>query len=116
MNPVERKSGAHTPTPWRVAGKASGYIMGTDGTGWVQVAVVGAYHDKEIRPFNKDRWDADAALIVRAVNAFDPLVSALERAREELRLIRMKDTDAVYDPGMRIAIDVALSLAKDGTK
>jgi hypothetical protein len=77
---TERKS---TPTPWRVAGKASGYIMGTDGTGWVQVAVVGAYHDKEIRPFNKDRWDADAALIVKAANNHHALVSVVRELLDE---------------------------------
>jgi hypothetical protein len=113
---MERKSGAHTPTPWRVAGKASGYIMGTDGTGWVQVAVVGAYHDKEIRPFNKDRWDADAALIVRAVNAFDPLVSALEQA-----VTLFEGDDECQTPGKDACMwlfdaRAALSLAKDGTK
>jgi hypothetical protein len=115
---MERKSGAHTPTPWRVAGKASGYIMGTDGTGWVQVAVVGAYHDKEIRPFNKDRWDADAALIVKAVNAFDPLVSALEECRRELWdewHAHMTQAKFEADPLIK-QIDAALSLAKDGTK
>jgi len=61
------------------------------------------------------------ALIVAAVNAYAPqqaliatLVEALERAAEELRLIRMKDTGAVYDTMLRVDMSAALAKAKEG--
>ncbi len=50
----------HTAGPWRAA--KSGYIFGPD----VQVANVGDYKDRELLPFNKERWDADARLIAAA--------------------------------------------------
>lgn len=65
-----------TPGPWRVAGKASGYIAyaGTDPEiGSVQIATVGAYRDKELLPFNRDRWDADCALIAAAPALYEAL-------------------------------------------
>ena len=37
---------------------------------------------------------------------------ALEAAQEELRLIRMKDTNAVYDPGLRVLMQAAIAKAK----
>jgi hypothetical protein len=61
---------------------------------------------------------ANAALIVRAVNAFDPLVSALEDCRRELWdewHAHMTQAKFEADPLIK-QIDAALSLAKDGTK
>ena len=72
-----------TPTPWRAS--KCGYLMGSDGEGpfgkrEVQVAQVGNFFDKELLPFNEDRWQADLELIVRAVNSHDDLVKALNAA------------------------------------
>lgn len=39
----------------------------------------------------------------------EALVELLTRAREELRLIRIKDCGAVYDSTLRIEIDIVLS-------
>lgn len=50
---------------------------------------------------------ANARLIAAAPN----LLAALKAAREELRLIRMKDTDAVYNPCLRIQMDIAIAKA-----
>ena len=61
-----------TPGPWRVVGKASGYIMAPDGPSVVQVGTVGAYRDKELLPFNKERWDADGHLIAAAPVPLSP--------------------------------------------
>lgn len=36
------------------------------------------------------------------------LLKCLKDAREELRLIRMKDTNAVYDPTLRIRMDLTI--------
>src|SRR5690349_11938399 len=63
-------SAKHTPAPWRFLPKV-GYIMGTDkpgpfGPGVVQVGTVGAYRDKELLQFSKERWDADGRLISAA--------------------------------------------------
>jgi hypothetical protein len=52
-----------------VFGKLTGYISapdGKDGKSIVQIAEVGAYRDKELLSFNKDRWDADSYLIAAA--------------------------------------------------
>lgn len=46
------------------------------------------------------------------IAAAPDLYAALEGAQEELRLIRMKDTGAVYDPTIRARISLALSLAR----
>ena len=45
-----------------------------------------------------------------AVNS--QLVAALEAAAEELRMIRMKDCDRVYNPTLTAQIDLALAAAK----
>lgn len=50
------------------------------------------------------RWDA-----------FVPLLQALKAVNEELRLIRMKDTAAVYDPYCRIMADAAIASAEIAT-
>jgi len=70
-----------TPGPWRVAGKASGRIhyAGSDPEiGTVEIAIVGDYRDKELLPFNRDRWDADARLIAAAPNLYEALKEMLE--------------------------------------
>ena len=51
---------------------------------------------------------ANATLIAAAPD----LLEALEAAQEELRLIRMKDCDVVYNPGLRVQITAALSKAR----
>lgn len=61
----------YTPGPWRIAGTATGYITNTGKGGRVQVAVVGAYDDKKLLPFNKERWDADASLIAAAPDLYE---------------------------------------------
>ena len=65
---------------------------------------------------------ADANLIPATRNALPALLQsarneamlldALKAAREELRLIRMKDTDACYNPMLSIQMDVAVSKAE----
>jgi hypothetical protein len=68
-----------TPGPWRFI---TGYIMGSDGVGpygprEVQVGTVGAYRDSELLPFNKERWDADGALIAAAPALYEALNEAI---------------------------------------
>lgn len=63
-----------TPRPWINRNKV-GYVYGPD----CVVATCGDFKDKTLAKFNADRWNADAALIVRAVNSFDALVAALTR-------------------------------------
>jgi hypothetical protein len=50
-------------------------------------------------------WHIPAAVRER----MEEMHEALKGAQEELRLIRMKDTNAVYDPTIRIRIDAALA-------
>ena len=47
----------------------------------------------------------------RLIAAAPEMYEALKGAQKELRLIRMKDTNAVYDPTIRIRIEAALAKA-----
>lgn len=67
------------------------------------------------------RWVADAVgqetadereANARLIAAAPELYAALDAAREELRLIRMKDTGAVYNPALRTQIDIVLAKAR----
>lgn len=51
----------HTPGPWKGYGH-TGYVYGPD----VVVCRCGDYQDKELLPFNKERWAADVQLIAAA--------------------------------------------------
>jgi hypothetical protein len=130
MNPVERKSGAHTPRQWQTAATvdddASGDEIARDADWtWVlygakaqPVAVVVARTEAELTE--------RGALIVRAVNAFDPLVSALEGLVEIIdaagvhnimRGVPLGSVSWAVKTNDRLdAARAALSLAKDGTK
>lgn len=68
---------ARTTTPWKVFKASNGYIVGIgdkDGGGIVD-AGFGLWRDGPER-------EANAAFIVKAVNAHDELVDALQEARE----------------------------------
>lgn len=65
----------HTPTPWRYS-KLCGEITGTDR---LRTSIAGPPDGEET-----DRWAADAAHIVRAINAHETLVGALRRAIDRL--------------------------------
>lgn len=61
--------------------------------------------------------DADAELIVRAVNAHDDLVKALEKAKEIIRIWHGPDAWEIYDshsPEMK-PINAALALSRSAT-
>jgi hypothetical protein len=49
--------------------------------------------------------------VVRAVNSYDDMLAALKAAQEELRLLHMKDTATVYNPGLNAQISLAISKA-----
>lgn len=51
---------------------------------------------------------ANANLIAEAPNMYE----LLKRAQEELRMIRMKDSDAVYDVGLRVEMERVLAQAE----
>ena len=55
---------------------------------------------------------ANAEFIVKACNSHYDLLEALKGAQEELRLIRMKDTGAVYNTVIRIQIKQAIKKAE----
>jgi hypothetical protein len=102
----------HTPLPWRIEPLELH-------EGGVKIAVVGAngetvadqqtYYPAEIS-------DANAALIVRAINAYDELVEALEKAKQ--RIEQLAHTVNVLSPGKVRAEDftdvVVAALAKAG--
>ena len=80
---------AHTPTPWRVLENTRGLIVPADGDGSHRVASTvdrvayerdpDNYHDD-----NAARDEANAARIVKCVNAHDELVEALKTALADL--------------------------------
>jgi hypothetical protein len=118
------KSGAHTPTPWGLwseegVTKSGKHLFSVcrnnDGPG--PRGFLGVHEDDGHKCVAEARGDtpeesfANAALIVKAVNAFDPLVSALER------LIDNVETGSYESTGQAVEeARAALSLAKDGTK
>lgn len=58
----------------------------------------------------------DLPFIITAVNSHAALLAACKAAKEELRLLQMKDTGAVYDPTVRTLLDVAIAKAEGGGK
>jgi hypothetical protein len=103
---TERKRGAHTPaTPlpwkWERSKRDPEYIPQGSFLGETMIALTDTYEGS----------DRDCTFVERAVNAFDPLVSALER------LIDNVETGSYESTGQAVEeARAALSLAKDGTK
>lgn len=94
----------HTPGPWNLSGRT-------------------VYTLHRLAHMETNRWSAqvqgyvdcpaeEADANARLIAAAPELLEALCDAREELRLIRMKDTVAVYDPTVRIRIDAVIAKAK----
>jgi hypothetical protein len=102
----ELKMSDHTKTPWHIAGKATIKMGQNDWIGTV----------------NWRNRDANAAFLVRAVNAHDALVAALDAARSQLRTLGgdhrpyadYPDSDRIQGAVLDM-IDTALSLAKAGS-
>lgn len=69
----------HTKTPWRTGGEQNPTII-YDGDGWA-VASTAVVH---VRKNAKYEADANAAFIVRACNAHDELVAALDWALSQI--------------------------------
>lgn len=71
---------SHTPAPWRAScGKA--YTLVTrdsqgknDRAGSVLICRIAGPEDSELRPFNADRWEADARLIAAAPDLLEALI------------------------------------------
>ena len=81
---------AHTPLPWRVTGGLSGDAMiASDRDGYVPLRTPfreDAFRDGPDRSsHSNETLMANAALIVRAVNGHDELVSALRKAEEWIK-------------------------------
>jgi hypothetical protein len=84
---VAEMAAAATPGPWRSPTKSTGHVF-TDGSradiGVTLICEVGAYNDKALLPFNKDRWDADRTLIA-AAPVMATLIAKLAAENERLR-------------------------------
>jgi O-acetyl-ADP-ribose deacetylase (regulator of RNase III) len=112
------KSGAHTPaksTPTLRASPARASNNYGDFAAIIQT-VDPPRIAARVYGYTHEQADDMAALFVRAVNAFDPLVSALEQA-----VTLFEGDDECQTPGKDACMwlfdaRAALSLAKDGTK
>lgn len=65
----------HTPGPWHSNNKV-GFVFAKD----CRICVVGDFRDKELLPWNKDRWLADSKLIAAAPVMHAALIEARRTA------------------------------------
>ena len=91
----------HTPTPW---------YMGFSGNDWLILDnCITADSEGQIASLSRrPRAEADAALIVKAVNAYGPLLAACEQAEHSLR------QEAICPEDLN-ALRAAIALAKKET-
>ena len=54
--------------------------------------------------------------VMRVKRERDELLQITKELLEELRLIRMKDTNAVYDPTVRVRAEIAIENAERGAQ
>jgi hypothetical protein len=90
----------HTNGPWQAtrSDSAEGYDVW-----WITASPNGHNSEKEICSVS-GREEGNARLIAAAPTLLD----LLKRAREELRLIRMKDCGVIYDVLIRLEMDMAI--------
>jgi len=105
----------YTPGPWSVRSTGFGEYQisapaSDGGDDWSVGMAFGAAGFHEIDGEVESR--ANAHLIAAAPD----LLKCLKELREELRLIRMKDTGAVYDVTCRILADAAIEKAEGRSK
>jgi hypothetical protein len=93
----------HTPTPWALNLNWVGHVYDVAGPDYQPICMVALdehHHDVRL---------ANAAFIVKAVNAHEALVEALEDARLELEAYELAATGEGYN---NLAINFALELAE----
>lgn len=95
---------SHTPLPWAARGR----YVGTANS----MASVAECIDQNGNWTNEPRALANAALIVRAVNAHDELVAALKNTRSALADVRLNGAGARLLTLDIEAIDAALAKAE----
>jgi hypothetical protein len=104
-----KQNGKHTPTPWRIMpenqAQSAWIIADAEGGSIADCEPPGPW-------MTVDEADANAALIVRAVNAYDALLAALKVARQWM-------PDKPISPSSLAAtdiatIDAAIALAETG--
>lgn len=88
-----------TAGPWKVVGKATGRIhyAGTNkDIGSVEIARVGDYTDRELLPWNRERWDADCRLIAASPDLFEALEALLTVVESEFQVERDERPDGSH--------------------
>lgn len=93
---IEEAIAEHTPLPWKVVPAPKGYVLIVDETDRKNIAQISTNSRTEAEN------EANAALIVRAVNAHEGLVKALEEIR-----------DISLDPNARATAHAALKQSED---
>lgn len=100
----------HTEGPWeaRIFATREGFGIHAPGKDH-SVASANLYEQYAYAAFfTPEETEANA----RLMSASPELLKELKAAQEELRLIRMKDTQAVYDPGLWVRIEAAIRKAE----
>jgi hypothetical protein len=93
----------------RLIGDASGHLFDRcdEAGGTPEYRQMADEHDAVMRL--RRLYDQQQATISRQSALLAQMAAALDASREELRLIRMKDCDRVYNPLLGIQIDAALT-------
>lgn len=87
----------HTPTPWEVSAVNENGIVGKQWDGSVTplaIPVIPAWHEN--RRKGSEEADANAAFIVRAVNAHEELLKLVQRADKYIHMNNGPDEDCDY--------------------
>ena len=82
----------HTATPWRINPRSRSTVQTLDGD---TVAACGVRSDLS-KPNLHEELEANAALIVRAVNCHEELVAALEKAANQFGCLGYVDSEKYY--------------------
>lgn len=91
---------AHTPGPWT---KIRGELVGSNGKKVIE-------YGSGVAIMCGGGADPESVANTNLRNAAPDLLEALQRAQEELRMIRMRNSGVVYDTTLRL--DMQLAIAK----
>lgn len=99
----------HTPGPWLVTPSGDHIYGAMDHSG---NSLDASKYVCTVAHNIKERQSLTRPHNARLISAAPELLEALKAAQEEIRLIRMKDCNVVYDPSLQARIIAAISKAE----